>query len=351
MSRFLDVEASVGKRKRNQEPSDDESEYSESDDGKSSPYSRAKAARSGDTGPLSKYWCFTSFVGQIQRPEDCTYFILQQEVSPTTTKDHWQGYVEFSTKKRRNLVGRLLGDEAAHLELRRGSAQQAADYCRKRDSRKQGTEPYEWGEISKPAVNQMDQVARAVRNGASVSEIADEYSSAFIRYGRGILALKGITDARIPATYKPVKVWVLHGPTGTGKTRFVYEHAHRFHKGIYYPKTFSHNASWWENYVDQSLVVIDDFNGECPIHELLQLFGGYGHNQAWPVKGASVRVVATEFIVTSNKSPDEWWPLCNPEHLAALKRRFTKVYDLSVTSIDTITTQVKQEEKEFIDLT
>ncbi len=92
----------------------------------------------------SRYWVFTDFQTSKQHyskwlklAEDddntCTYVCFGIEVAPTTGKKHLQGYVEFKNKLSLNGVRKRLKDISVemHLEMRRGSQQEAVDYCKK----------------------------------------------------------------------------------------------------------------------------------------------------------------------------------------------------------------------------
>lgn len=321
MSKFIDDQARAADSDSDDEYSDDPwEEFSRRN------HSNKRARKQESRGPLSKYWCFTSYNNAIVEPNIATYFVAQREVCPNTKREHWQGYVEYSTKKRRHQVQQDIGDEKAHVELRKGSAKQASDYCKKSDSRKPGTDPIESGELSKPAGNAMEIVTRMVSEGKSMVEIAAERPSEIIRYHRGINALMGIRDAGRAATFKPVRLYLVIGPTGCGKTKLVFEHCNKFYKGQYYPKVYTRGQqSWWCGYQGQKVVVIDDFAGACQVEELLQLTGGYGHNQLWPVKHGTCRLDIEEVIITSNLVPAEFWPSISDEHFSAFERRVTKV--------------------------
>lgn len=58
-----------------------------------------------------------------------TYAVFGQEIAPTTGTRHLQGYVVFNDRKRIGSVRQLL--PGAHVEVTRGTPQQAADYCKK----------------------------------------------------------------------------------------------------------------------------------------------------------------------------------------------------------------------------
>lgn len=75
------------------------------------------------------------------------YSIVQLEKSPETGALHFQGYIEMPKPMRFGAIKKLLKCESAHLEARKGTPQQAADYCRKEDSRFDG--PWELGELTK----------------------------------------------------------------------------------------------------------------------------------------------------------------------------------------------------------
>lgn len=65
---------------------------------------------------------------------DCTYVVCGLEKCPESGRLHWQGYLSLIKKQRLCSVKSVLGCNFAHLEKSRGTPQEAADYCKKRDS-------------------------------------------------------------------------------------------------------------------------------------------------------------------------------------------------------------------------
>jgi hypothetical protein len=85
----------------------------------------------------SKYWCFTinnysqaeeDEIKNLNNLEEVLYIVVGKEIGESGTR-HLQGYLELSKRLRLTNVKHLGGMQRAHLELRRGSAQQASDYC------------------------------------------------------------------------------------------------------------------------------------------------------------------------------------------------------------------------------
>lgn len=70
------------------------------------------------------------------------YCIVQMEQGIEEQTPHLQGYVEFHKAKNLTWLKRNFSG-TAHFESRKGTADQARDYCRKTDTRTDG--PWEWG--------------------------------------------------------------------------------------------------------------------------------------------------------------------------------------------------------------
>lgn len=99
----------------------------------------------------ARSWTFTSFANDIfpNGFDDVKYCVYQREITPTTGQEHWQGYIVYKSPCRMSKIKTILGDNAAHLEIAKGNAQQNHAYCTKQESRKPGTEPVEHGELPK----------------------------------------------------------------------------------------------------------------------------------------------------------------------------------------------------------
>lgn len=73
--------------------------------------------------------------------------------------------------------------------------------------------------------------------------------------------------------------------------------------------------------IDQEHVVLDEFRGAIDISHLLRWFDRYP--VIVEVKGSAVVLKAKKIWITSNISPDDWYPDLDAETKAALRRRLT----------------------------
>lgn len=180
----------------------------------------------------SKYWCFTlnNFTDDdissllSHYPDKFSYIIFGKEIGEQGTP-HLQGYLESVSRIRRTALSSLLGTRF-HLERRKGTPAQAADYCRKDGL------VTECGTISKGAGSRsdLDNISQRIRDGASLRDLWNEFPSQMIRYGRGIadayvnlrpriqIPIFDLTSFR----WAPIdiKVHILWGLPGIGKTEF-----------------------------------------------------------------------------------------------------------------------------------
>lgn len=217
---------------------------------------------------------------------------------------HWQILVIFSRKARLRAVKVLFGDQC-HAEPTRSEA--ASDYVWKEATRVAGTQ-FELGAPVHRRGNTHDW--ETIRDSAKRGRLDDIPGDLYCRlYGN----FKRIaTDHMAPvAVERQIKVF--WGRTGSGKSRRAWEEA-----GMdAFPK--DPRTKFWDGYRDHTHVVIDEFRGDIDIAHVLRWFDRYP--VIVEVKGASVVLKATHIWLTSNLSPDLWYPLIDPETRAALMRR------------------------------
>ncbi len=126
--------------------------------------------------------------------EGSKYAVWQLEQGNEGTK-HYQGYIEFSNKKSFKQVKAVVGQNA-HIEFRKGSRAQARDYCMNqgdfKDKEGQLEQPEEHGTWkNKGQRTDLEELAARVKK-RKISELAEESPGLYVRYYRGLKALKAV---------------------------------------------------------------------------------------------------------------------------------------------------------------
>jgi len=155
-----------------------------------------------------------------------------------------------------------------------------------------------------------DSIVNSAREGA----FSDIPGDVLVRcYGN----LKKIRVDSLKPVAQEKQVFVYWGRTGAGKSKRAWEEA----SFDAYPKDPC--TKFWDGYVGQPNVVIDEFRGSIGISHLLRWLDRYP--TIVEVKGSSVCFQAQKVWITSNLSPDDWYPELDQDTKAALRRRFTQV--------------------------
>lgn len=251
---------------------------------------------------------------QVLEAADVQYMIYGKEVAPTTGTPHLQGYVELKTQQRIKGVKKLLGTDRMYIEERMGTQQQAIDYCKK------SGDYYERGQIKVQGNRKdIDNVVKAVKSGMTKEEVLNQFPSEAKKYMRFIDSLYQYEPARtVEQQNEGVEVYWLWGPTGTGKTKYVYDNEER--DQIFTPLSFK----WWNGYDRQKVVLIDDMRADfCKFHELLKLLDRYPYKVE--VKGGMRQLVANKIYITAPYEPQTMYKGKTDEDLEQLLRRIKEV--------------------------
>lgn len=180
----------------------------------------------------SNYWCFTlnnyepsdvEYYRSVVANGLATYCIFGREVGESGTR-HLQGYLELPKRVRFEQLKALV--PRAHVERRRGNAQEASEYCRKDGDFE------EFGEISKSRQGKrtdLEAACEAIKDGASMKRLAEEHPAVVVKYHRGLSTLRSLLQAPREVLYHGPWRWpapenfgslILWGESGLGKTEF-----------------------------------------------------------------------------------------------------------------------------------
>lgn len=244
---------------------------------------------------------------------DCKYLVYGEEVGENGTP-HLQGYIELHTQKSLDVMKKKF-NARAHYERRRGTAKEAADYCKK-----DGV-IFEVGTISAQGERKDLQVLKQdIVDGKSVDAICMECPITFHMYGRTLERIESIVSASRRRTEMTEGIWYFGG-TGAGKSHMAFEECG--------PDTYivPNDKGWWDGYTGQANVIFNDFRGGIPYNEMLKLVDKWP--ETVPRRGkAPMPFTSARVYVTSSLPPNEVY--CNraeEDNLDQLWRRF-KVFKI-----------------------
>nr|WAE43076.1 MAG: replication associated protein [Cressdnaviricota sp.] len=231
----------------------------------------------------------------------------QNELSETGY-NHWQVCLAFKGKKSLAFVNKLF--PGVHAELTR--SEQAAEYVWKDDTAVPGTR-FEFG--AKPFRRNSKVEWESVWDSAQAGDLLAVPANVRVVSYRTLRSIAADYDKPKPMERVCNVFW---GSTGTGKSRRAWEEA-----GMdAYCK--DPRSKFWCGYRNGEHVVIDEFRGGIDISHVLRWLDRYPCRVE--IKGSSVPLVATTIWITSNLSPEQWYPDVDPDTVAALMRRLTVVH-------------------------
>lgn len=258
----------------------------------------------------------------LKGESSCRYACFQFEVAPSTGRRHCQGYIYFSRSMRLSGVKKLLrlwNNCEPHIDIARGSPEQNHVYCSKADTAVPGTYR-DFGEIpQKGRRNDLREVAALIAEGTQLREVATSYPTDFIRYSRGIQEYQRAILSHPRSIGEEITVLWWFGQTGTGKSRTAFER---------YPDSYVKMPTnkWWDGYVAQKTVIMDDYRpAMCPFSELLRILDRYPMKVE--MKGSSVDLSATTFVITTCQRPEVLWHGKTEEQIGQLLRRLTEIVE------------------------
>jgi len=277
-----------------------------------------------DNGEPYQYrcFCFTSYDDIYHDHPNITYLVCQEEKCPKSGRYHLQGYCELEKKWTMSRIKSEFGNQALHIEMRRGSAKQAIDYCKKEESatgnRWEFGTPKSQGDRS-----DLKDAYEMVKRGMKNVEIAQTEPATYMKFYRAIDAVRNLINQELSKKWREVKVHVLWGKAGTGKTRYIYDST--LWDDIYKLDRANGESIWFDGYQGEKILLIDDFYGWIKYGLLLQLLDGYP--MRLQTKGGNTWAQWETVYITSNKPWRKWYSMGDKEmgtgRLEPLERRIT----------------------------
>lgn len=280
--------------------------------------------RSSEGSRLIRGLCFThnnweegdiEKIIEAMKPK-AAYIIIGKETGAEGTR-HLQGYIKLSGRLRLKKCSEVLKEalgKGCWTAAAKGTPTHNVQYCSK------DGDYVEWG-LKPEQGKRMDLEAayEDARSDIPMVEVADMHRSTFIRYHKGIKAVRELHDEAMADHWRDVRVVVHSGPTGCGKTRTAMEWIEE-DRAPY--KIQGRYLKWWDRYEAHKKIVIDEYSNNVSIDEMLALLDGY--KLRLPIKGGFTYARWTEVHITTNLKWEEWHDQAKPEHRAALKRRISE---------------------------
>lgn len=234
--------------------------------------------------------------------ENVTYIVYQLERCPETRRLHYQGYVLWKTKK--TLSYCKTQHATAHWEPRRGTHEQARDYCKKKDSQVSQDYVFEYGDEPKPgARNDQLAVKAAVDEGVPLLQLWEEHFPVMLKYQRSVSIYRELKTP--PRDFKS-EVCVMYGKSGTGKSRYIYENL-PVDETFWLTPSRDTGDPWYDGYdpLQHYHIILDDFYGWMKFSVFLRLTDRYPMKV--PSKGKMVEWRPKMIWITSNSAPLDWY--------------------------------------------
>lgn len=277
-------------------------------------------ASTEDTG-RHKAWVFThhdytAADEEFWKTFKCEYLIAGRETCPSTGRPHLQGFFILKSASTKKAVLKKI-PPTVWIQASR-STPAAIAYIKNPDPSKGKTGDFFFtGEppVGKGKRTDIDSLKESVRAGATITELFDTHFALMLKYPKGIMEYK---NRLVRPRDTPPSVYWLYGPTGTGKSRYVFE---RFG----YEHVYSKPYKWWTKaYCQQQCCLIDDFTpDQLHFRELLRLLDRYPYEI--DVKCSDfVQFNSPYIFITSDVHPSQMY---TPNEFSQLSRRITEIIE------------------------
>lgn len=253
-------------------------------------------------------------------PPGVKYLAWANETCPTTGRAHKQAFA-YGAGRGKTFHGWKAAFPGDHIEELKGTFAQNEAYCSKEGQLHElGEKPMENGKRrSTEKVLELleagERPTKIARSNPNLLETVARYDKFWHKLWLEISMEKMNNEG-----FKPKQVFMLIGPTGTGKTREVYE---QYGFGNVY-RAVSNKGDWFDGYNGEPAVIFDECGpgNIMPITQFLTITDGYP--LSLPVKGGFVPFRPEAVYFTANVNYIHWWSDPLQEHLLAAKRRVTE---------------------------
>lgn len=250
------------------------------------------------------------------------YCIYSYECGTEGGTPHLQGWIQLSSPQRMGHMHKWGGEwEHASFRVQVATDQANVRYCSKKDDPTHIAGPWECG--TRGGQGQRSDIQAAVdklKETRSLKRVAEDHPVEFVKYTRGLREYLEVTSTAKRSWKTEVKI--LYGDAGTGKTRM----AHESDPDAYYLRKGNGGAVWWDGYLGQATIIVDDFYGWIPYDLLLRICDRYPLRV--DLKGGSTEFLGRTIWITSNRPWQQWYNFDENSKLCkeAFERRIDELW-------------------------
>lgn len=284
-----------------------------------------------NSNPQARGWLLTLPAAEYDRQtverELAPYpYVGQLEEGSETAYRHWQIYIENPSAIRFSTLRRAF--PKGHFEQRRGSRQQAYEYCTKAESRVVEEPPLSnrADELDlherRGQRRDIEQIHTELLAGATPAQVRLNHPAA-MRLSRGVDEVAQAVVRKKAQTMREVRVTWVYGEPGVGKTSWLFT---QHDPGDLYRVTDYEHP--FDEYEGEDVIALDEYAGQIPFSTFLNLADRYP--QRLPARYRDRWALHTSLVIISNDPP--WFihpcEALRPAHIGALRRRVHVVAEM-----------------------
>lgn len=266
----------------------------------------------------------------IEEIKGFRYTAFQLEEGKNGTKHH-QIYISFENAKSFDTIKKLF--PKAHIEYMQGTPKQASDYCTKEDTRI--SDVVISGELPQQGKrSDLDDIYSMIKEGYTIKEIKETYSSQYIRYRTNINStMQEHLEEQYKETFREICTRYLVDEPGVGKTRYIMEKYG--YKNVYRVSNYKHP---FDGYKGEPVIVFEEFRSSLPVEQMLNYLDGYPLRL--PARYGDKVACYTEVYIVSNWDYQQQYIKVREEHPSTMR-----AFDRRISFCGNLE-QIKQFDKE-----
>ena len=249
-------------------------------------------------------------------PPKFEYLVMGQEIAPETGTPHLQCYAITTTSSSRATLVKNTFPNASNIAKQhpKGSISKSVDYCKK-DAKfvEFGVQPPDQQPGKR---NDLLIICEMAKDGATDQEMMKED---FPTWARNYKALAIARNAcYVPKVRPDIQVILKYGETGLGKT---------YDTRKEYPDLFKKplgKGLWFDGYAQHRVVFIDEFSGQWPLTDVLQLLDS--DPVQVEVKGGHAHFDPDVIVLATNDHPNLMYTGSSSSRRAAFERRLKTIH-------------------------